>query len=61
LIHPELLIWAILLFFIPAVDEPALNDVSELDNRRDVWGLVSLTLLILIVLPAPNLLLMLFP
>lgn len=53
-IHPELLIWAILLFFIPAVDEPALNDVSELDNRRDLVGLITLTILVLIILPAPN-------
>jgi membrane-associated protease RseP (regulator of RpoE activity) len=55
-VHPELLIWAILLFFIPAVDEPALNDVSELDNRRDLLGLVALTLLVMIVLPAPGML-----
>ena len=55
-VHPELLIWAILLFFIPAVDEPALNDVSELDDRRDMLGLVALTLLVLIVLPAPGML-----
>ncbi|MGD1904780.1 MAG: site-2 protease family protein [Leptolyngbyaceae cyanobacterium] len=55
-VHPELLIWAILLFFISAVDEPALNDVSQLDNRRDLWGLAALTILILIVLPAPSLL-----
>jgi len=52
-VHPELLIWAILLFFIPAVDEPALNDVSELDNQRDLWGLISLAVLVMIVLPAP--------
>jgi membrane-associated protease RseP (regulator of RpoE activity) len=55
-VHPELLIWAILLFFIPAVDEPALNDVSELDDRRDMLGLLALTLLVLIVLPAPGML-----
>jgi hypothetical protein len=53
-VHPELLIWAILLFFIPAVDEPALNDVSELDDRRDMLGLLALTLLVMIVLPAPG-------
>lgn len=52
-VHSELFIWAILLFFIPAIDEPALNDVSELDNRRDLLGLVALTLLVLIVLPTP--------
>lgn len=55
-VHPELLLWAILLFFIPAVDEPALNDVSELDNRRDALGLVTLALLVAIVLPVPPLL-----
>ncbi|MEM0979706.1 MAG: site-2 protease family protein [Cyanobacteria bacterium P01_H01_bin.58] len=54
LVHSELLIWAILLFFIPTVDEPALNDVSELDNKRDLWGLAALTILVLIVLPTPG-------
>ncbi len=49
----EFLVWAILLFFMPVIDEPALNDVSELDNRRDLLGLIALGLLILIVLPAP--------
>ncbi|MEM9766773.1 MAG: site-2 protease family protein [Cyanobacteria bacterium P01_D01_bin.71] len=54
LVHIELFIWAILLFFIPAIDEPALNDVSELDDKRDLLGLVALTILILIVLPTPG-------
>jgi membrane-associated protease RseP (regulator of RpoE activity) len=49
-----LLIWAIFLFLMPAVDEPALNDVSELDNRRDFLGLAMLAMLLLIVLPAPR-------
>ncbi|MEO0458413.1 MAG: site-2 protease family protein [Cyanobacteria bacterium P01_A01_bin.114] len=53
-IHQEFFLWAILLFFIPAVDEPALNDVSELDSRRDLIGLLALTLLVMIVLPAPK-------
>ncbi|MEM7771789.1 MAG: site-2 protease family protein, partial [Cyanobacteria bacterium P01_A01_bin.37] len=53
-VHSELFIWAILLFFIPAIDEPTLNDVSELDNKRDLWGLIALTLLVLIVLPTPG-------
>lgn len=55
-VRPELLMWAILLFFIPVIDEPALNDVSELDNRRDLWGLLALGLLVMIVLPAPKIL-----
>jgi len=54
LTQPWLLFWAIILFFMPAIDEPALNDVSELDNRRDFCGLLALGLLLLIVLPAPQ-------
>uniref|UniRef100_B8HQ27 Peptidase M50 n=1 Tax=Cyanothece sp. (strain PCC 7425 / ATCC 29141) TaxID=395961 RepID=B8HQ27_CYAP4 len=54
LVQPWLWFWAIILFFLPAFDEPALNDVSELDNQRDFLGLLSLTLLLLIVLPAPD-------
>ena len=48
------LLWAIILFFMPIVDEPALNDVSELDNRRDLWGLLALVVLIMIILPVPK-------
>lgn len=57
LIHRELWVWALLLFFMPIRDEPALNDVSELDNTRDFLGLLALTLLAVILLPAPKLLL----
>jgi membrane-associated protease RseP (regulator of RpoE activity) len=53
-VQQEFLLWAILLFFIPVVDEPALNDVSELDNKRDLLGLLSLGLLVIIILPAPH-------
>jgi len=53
LAQPHLLLWAILLFLISASDEPALNDVTELDNQRDFWGLVSLGILLLIILPIP--------
>jgi hypothetical protein len=38
---------------MPASDEPALNDVTELDNRRDLWGILALGLLLLIILPLP--------
>ncbi|MCG8362488.1 MAG: site-2 protease family protein [Pseudanabaenales cyanobacterium] len=55
-VHREFMLWAILLFFIPTVDEPALNDVSELNNQRDLWGLIALALLVMIVLPAPKML-----
>jgi membrane-associated protease RseP (regulator of RpoE activity) len=49
----HLMLWAILLFLMPANDEPALNDVTELDNRRDLWGIVALALLLVIILPVP--------
>ena len=55
-VHREFMLWAILLFFIPVVDEPALNDVSELNDQRDLWGLIALSLLVMIVLPAPKVL-----
>jgi membrane-associated protease RseP (regulator of RpoE activity) len=55
-IQDEFLLWAILLFFMPLVDEPALNDVTELDNKRDVLGLMAMALLLLIVLPLPQVL-----
>jgi hypothetical protein len=52
-VQRELLLWAVLLFFMPVVDEPALNDVTELDNGRDFLGLLALGILIAIILPAP--------
>ncbi len=51
-VYRDYLLWAILLLFIPAA-EPALNDVSELNGLRDFIGLFALTLLVLIILPAP--------
>ena len=50
----HLLLWAILLLLLPATDEPALNDVTELNNVRDVIGLLALALVLLIILPAPK-------
>lgn len=54
LAQPEFLFWAIILLFIPLIDEPALNDVTELDNKRDILGLLAMVLLIIIVLPLPQ-------
>ena len=56
LVRTEFLVVALLLFFIPAGDRPALNDVSPLDNYRDLAGLVTLVIAALILLPAPRLL-----
>ena len=52
--QPLLMFWAIILWFIPAVDEPALNDVSELNPVRDSLGLMALGLLLMIILPLPH-------
>ncbi len=49
-----LMLWAIILFLIPANDEPTLNDITELDNQRDLWGIAALAILLLIILPAPD-------
>ncbi|MBP0030777.1 site-2 protease family protein [Roseofilum sp. Guam] len=52
-LHQEFLWWAIFLLLMPIADEPALNDVTELDNVRDFLGLLALVILVMIVLPAP--------
>jgi membrane-associated protease RseP (regulator of RpoE activity) len=54
LVRRELILWALLLFLLPSVDEPALNNVTELDNRRDLLGVLAIALLLLIILPAPG-------
>jgi membrane-associated protease RseP (regulator of RpoE activity) len=53
LVHPYFWIWVLVLWLMPLVDQPALNDVSELDNKRDYLGLLSMALLIFILLPLP--------
>lgn len=53
LIHPAFWVWAIVLWLMPLLDQPALNDVTELDNVRDFLGLLALGLLIFILLPLP--------
>ncbi len=53
-IKQDFLLWAIILLFMPVVGQPALNDVTELDNKRDFLGLISLGLLVMILLPLPR-------
>lgn len=53
LVQEWLLIWALLLFFISSADEPALNDVTDLNEGRDLLGLFALSLLVAIVIPVP--------
>lgn len=51
--YNHFLIWMIILWFMPLVDQPALNDITELDSWRDLGGLLVLGLLLLILLPLP--------
>jgi membrane-associated protease RseP (regulator of RpoE activity) len=54
LIQQDFLIWALILLFMPIADEPALNDITELDNRRDVLGLLAIALLVFVLVPVPG-------
>jgi membrane-associated protease RseP (regulator of RpoE activity) len=52
--QPVLLYLGIFLMVIPAADEPALNDVTELDDYRDGLGLLALGLMLFLILPVPS-------
>ncbi|MCY7407102.1 MAG: site-2 protease family protein [Alkalinema sp. CAN_BIN05] len=54
--QPHLLLLSVLLFFLPTMDEPALNDVTPLDSRRDLLGILVLLVLLIIIIPAPKVL-----
>jgi membrane-associated protease RseP (regulator of RpoE activity) len=54
LVRPDFLLWAIILLFMPVIDQPALNDVTELDNWRDFLGIFALVVLVVILLPLPG-------
>jgi membrane-associated protease RseP (regulator of RpoE activity) len=54
--NPDLLFLAVAISLIPAIDEPALNDVSEIDSWRDVLGVVILAILVSILIPVPTVL-----
>jgi membrane-associated protease RseP (regulator of RpoE activity) len=50
------LVFAILLMFFPTISDPTLNDVTEIDSRRDAWGMCLLAVVVLIFLPVPGIL-----
>jgi membrane-associated protease RseP (regulator of RpoE activity) len=54
--NTDLLFLAIVISLIPAIDEPALNDVSDLNNWRDALGVIILAILILTLIPVPTVL-----
>ncbi|PSB53374.1 site-2 protease family protein [Chamaesiphon polymorphus] len=51
--NTDLLFLAIVISLIPAIDEPALNDVSDLNNWRDGLGVFILGILVLTLIPVP--------
>lgn len=53
IVKRDFLLWGLFLLFMPA-GQPALNDVTELNNWRDLLGLLSLGLLLIILLPLPG-------
>jgi membrane-associated protease RseP (regulator of RpoE activity) len=55
-VERDYFLWAILLLLMPVSDQPALNDVTELDNRRDFLGVFSMAILVIILLPLPEVL-----
>jgi membrane-associated protease RseP (regulator of RpoE activity) len=55
-VERDYFLWAILLLLMPVSDQPALNDVTELDNRRDFLGVFSMAILVMILLPLPEIL-----
>jgi membrane-associated protease RseP (regulator of RpoE activity) len=57
--NTDLLFLAIAISLIPAIDEPALNDVSELNSWRDALGVAILAILVLTLIPVPAVLMQL--
>ena len=55
--NPDLLFLAIVISLIPSIDEPALNDVSDLNNWRDALGVAIVAIFILMLIPVPVVLL----
>jgi membrane-associated protease RseP (regulator of RpoE activity) len=54
--NTDLLFLSFIIALIPAIDEPALNDVSDLNNWRDVIGIAILAILVLTLIPVPAIL-----
>ena len=53
-VQPNFLFLAIFAILMPMSNQPALNDVTDLDNRRDFLGIVSLVFVAFIFLPLPG-------
>lgn len=54
LVQPQFLFLAIFAILMPMSNQPALNDVTDLDDRRDFLGIISLIFVAFIFLPLPG-------
>ncbi|MGK7910921.1 MAG: site-2 protease family protein [Synechococcus sp.] len=52
-LQPWLRAWMLVVLLLTSTDEPALNDVTDLDEGRDLLGLFTLTILTIVILPLP--------
>ncbi|AFY36819.1 peptidase M50 [[Leptolyngbya] sp. PCC 7376] len=53
-VQPNFVFLAVFAILMPLAHQPALNDVTDLDNRRDILGIVNLVFVMLIFLPLPG-------
>lgn len=52
-IQPDFLLLTVMVWLFPITSSPTLNDVSELDNRRDLLGLGLLIAVVVMLFPLP--------
>ena len=52
-LQPWLRAWMLVVLLLSSTDEPALNDVTDLNEGRDLLGLFTLTVLTIVILPVP--------
>jgi membrane-associated protease RseP (regulator of RpoE activity) len=53
-VQPNLIFLAVFAILMPITNQPALNDVTDLDNRRDFVGIFTLVFVTFIFLPLPG-------
>ncbi|HEY9597273.1 MAG TPA: site-2 protease family protein [Cyanophyceae cyanobacterium] len=50
--NPLILYWAIVILFLQrSLERPSLNEISELDDTRAIWGLIALFLMVTTLIP----------
>jgi hypothetical protein len=50
--NPIVLYWAIVILFLQrSLERPSLNEITEPDDTRAIWGLVALFLMVATLIP----------